>query len=184
MGPRLSQRKKKAPRRRIVELSQQEATPPPPKLELPEPEPLPQLIEVVPRPESESEEPTTPDATLYHTAPSTQLPRTASPTRPTLQTAFSTPSPVPRIHDPSDDDAEDDSPIQSPQEVDGNTDLYRQKIESLKSDFGPNWLTALNEDRFTEQRSRHRSFSPASRTSTVRPDRPDRGVSVSDRTLG
>lgn len=187
LGPRQSQRKKKAPRRRIVELSQAEVPSPPPKLELPTPEPVPQLTEVAPRPESESEEPITPDATLYTTAPTTQSrDPPITPTRPHLETSFSTPSAAPRIRDPSDDDDEN-SPARSPQDVtegsSGATDLYKQKIESLKSELGPNWLTALNEDRFSEERSRNRSFSPASRSSTVRPEA-QRGVSVGGRTLG
>lgn len=193
LGPRLSQRKKKAPRRRIVELSQAEV-PPPPQLDLPEPEPVPQLTEVAPRPESESEEPTTPEATPdvtpYTTAPTTQTRnQPITPTRPHLETSFSTPTAAPRIRDPSDDDDEN-SPARSPQDVTenagggaGNTDLYKQKIDALKTELGPNWLTALNEDRFSEDRSRNRSFSPASRSSTVRPEA-QRGVSVGGRTLG
>ncbi|KAL1587588.1 hypothetical protein WHR41_03855 [Cladosporium halotolerans] len=208
LGPRHSLRKKKAPRRRIVELSQAEI-PPPPQLDISDPEPRPQLVEVPPRPESESEEPTTPDAPNYTTAPATQtrtLPPT--PTRPHLGTSFSTPTATPRIRDPSDDDDEDDlsPPARSPQpalpDAGGAApaaaapELYKAKIESLKSELGPNWLSALSEDRFAvgaaaaaaaaaaEERSRNRSFSPASRSSTVRPEAGRRGVSVSGRTLG
>lgn len=182
MGPRVSQRKKKAPRRRIVELSQAEAAASPPHLDVSEPEALPQLAEMQPRPESESEEPLTPIATPYHTAPTTQARETSTATRPTLETSLSTPTPPPRIRDTSDDD--DNSPVRAPEGVDSNTDMYRQKIEALKSDFGPNWLTALNDDRFSEERSRSRDFSPASRTSTIRPEKPKRGVSVGGRKLG
>lgn len=181
MGPRASQRKKRAPRRRIVELSQAEAAASPPHLEVSDTEPMPQLAEIQPRPESETEEPLTPVATPYHTAPTTQA-KEATPTRPTIETSFSTPTPTPRIRDTSDDD--ENSPVRAPEGVDSNTDLYRQKIEALKSDFGPNWLTALNDDRFNEERSRSRDFSPASRTSTIRPEKPTRGVSVGGRKLG
>lgn len=186
LGPRGSQRKKKAPRRRIVELSQAEV-PPAPQLDIPEPEPVPQLAQVPPRPESESEEPTTPDATTYTTTPTTQIRNPhLTPNRPHLETSFSTPAATPRIRDPSDDDDEN-SPIRSPRDVtdgaSGATDLYKQKIESLKTELGPNWITALNEDRFREERSRNRSFSPSSRSSTVRPEA-QRGVSVGGRTLG
>jgi hypothetical protein len=66
----------------------------------------------------------------------------------------------------------------------GTTDLYKQKIESLKTELGSNWLSALNDDRFSEDRSRNRSFSPASRSSTVKPAGAQRGVSVGGRTLG
>jgi hypothetical protein len=192
LGPRQSQRKKKAPRRRIVELSQAEIQPPP--LDLPEPDPVPTLSEVAPRPESEPEEPTTPDAaastSAYTTAPTTQTRKAATaPSRPQLETSFSTPAAVPRIHDPSDDDTGSSVP-HSPQDVTDSasggadtTDLYKQKIESLKTELGPNWLTALNDDRFNEDRSRDRSFSPASRSSTIKPGA-QRGVSVGGRTLG
>ncbi|KAM0717648.1 hypothetical protein Q7P37_007500 [Cladosporium fusiforme] len=178
--------KKKAPRRRIVELSQAEI-PQTPQLDIPEPEPVPQLALVPPRPESESEEPTTPDATTYTTAPTTQIRNPPlTPTRPHIETSFSTPAATPRIRDPSDDDDEN-SPTRSPRDVtdssSGATDLYKQKIESLKSELGPNWITALNEDRFREERSRNRSFSPSSRSSTVKPEA-QRGVSVGGRTLG
>jgi len=193
LGPRHSQRKKKAPRRRIVELSQAEI-PPPPQLDLPESEPYSHLAELAPRPESESEEPITPDAAPsakpYTRTPTTQVRnQPITPTRPHLETSFSTPTAALRIRDPSDDDDES-SAAQSPQNVSGNvsestgtTDLYKQKIESLKTELGPNWLTGLNDDRFIEDRSRNRSFSPASRGSTVRPEAP-RGVSVGGRTLG
>lgn len=198
LGPRHSQRKKKAPRRRIVELSQAE-TPIPPLPQLDptesEPEPAPSISEIAPLPESEPEEPTTPDmapdATRYTTASAIQARNpTLAATRPHLETSFSTPAAVPRIHDSSDDDGEH-SPPHSPQDaIDsatgnggaGATDLYKQKIESLKTELGSNWLTALNDDRFSEDRSRNRSFSPASQ-STIKPGAP-RGVSVGGRTLG
>ena len=193
LGPRHSQRKKKAPRRRIVELSKAEI-PPPPQLDLPESEPKSHLVDLAPRPESESEEPTTPDAAAgakpYIRTPTTQMRnQPITPTRPHMETSFSTPTAALRIRDPSDDDDESSS-AQSPRDLAGNasestgaTDLYKQKIESLKTELGPNWLTGLNDDRFSEDRSRNRSFSPASRGSTVRPEAP-RGVSVGGRTLG
>lgn len=194
LGPRHSQRKKKAPRRRIVELSQAEV-PPMPQLDHPGPESTLNLSEIAPLPESEPEEPTTPDAALdatpYTTAPTTQTRNpTTTPIRPHIETSFSTPAAVPRIHDPSDDD-DGSSPPHSPQDITnstsggaGTTDLYKQKIESLKTELGPNWLAALNDDRFSEDRSRNRSFSPASRSSTVKPAGAQRGVSVGGRTLG
>lgn len=175
MGPQPVRRRKKGPRRRIVELSHQESlssSPVAPSLlhsaEMPPPTPM------------EADEPTTPEPTPYHTAPTTQI-QTELARRPTLDTSFTSPTPAPEIRDSSDDD---DSPVQSPQGVESNTDLYRQKIEALKSELGPNWLTALNEDRFAERQTRNRSFSPASRTSTVRPDQQSRGMSVGGRTLG
>ena len=151
-------------------------------------------MDLAPRPESESEEPTTPDAAAgakpYIRTPTTQMRnQPITPTRPHMETSFSTPTAALRIRDPSDDDDESSS-AQSPRDLAGNasestgaTDLYKQKIESLKTELGPNWLTGLNDDRFSEDRSRNRSFSPASRGSTVRPEAP-RGVSVGGRTLG
>jgi hypothetical protein len=173
MGPQSMRQKKKGPRRRIVELSQQESVSNTPK----EPSLL-STAEVPPRTPSEVDEPTTPEP-AYHTARTSQM-QTAGTVRPKLETAFT--SPTPRIRDPS-DDGSDDSPtrgLPAIQQVDSSTELYRQKIEALKKDLGSNWLAALNE----EQHQRNRSFSPASRTSIVRPDRQAREVSVGGRTLG
>ena len=175
MGPLSTRRRKKGTRRRIVELSQQEACSTSPK----EPSLL-HLAELPPQTQTDFDEPTTPEPTPYHTAPTTQA-RSEPVQRPTLNTAFTSPTPTPKIRDPSDDD---DSPVRSPQGVDSHSDLYRQKIEALKNEMGPNWLTALNEDRLSEQRNRNRSFSPASRTSTSRSEQQARGVSIGGRTLG
>jgi hypothetical protein len=192
LGPRQSQRKKKAPRRRIVELSQAETQPPP--LDLLESEQVPSLSELASRTESETEEPTTPDtaadAAPYTTAPTTQTRNPATiPTRPHLETSFTTPAAVPRSHNLSDDE-DGSAPSRSLRDITdnaiggaGTTDLYKQKIEALKTELGPNWLTALNDDRFSEDRSRNRSFSPGSHSSTVKPEA-QRGVSVGGRTLG
>ncbi|KAK4900414.1 hypothetical protein LTR27_002640 [Elasticomyces elasticus] len=185
IGPQSMARRKKGPRRRIVELSQQEllsTSPNEPSLlhgaEIPPPSP------------AETEEPTTPQPTAqagpqptpYHTAPTTQVQADPTAKRPTLNTAFTSPTPGLRIRETSDDD---DSPTKSPEAVESNSDVYRQKIEALKNELGPNWLSALNEDRYVEQqRVRNRSFSPSSRSSTVRPAQQTRGVSVSGRTLG
>jgi hypothetical protein len=173
VGPLSMRRKKRAPRRRIVELSQQES---PTRVSAPEPEPA--LVEA-PKTPTDPDRPSTPGDTPYHTAPTTQLGGLSSPTRPALDTSFTSPTPAPKIRDPSDDEL-------SPQDL-GHSDIYRQKIEALKSDLGPNWLAALNEDRIAEQRDKSRSFSPASRTSTIRPNSKSnegRGVSLGGRTLG
>ncbi|KAK3686894.1 hypothetical protein LTR37_019378 [Vermiconidia calcicola] len=183
LGPLAMRRKKKAPRRRIVELSQAESpasTTSTPKQ--PAQQPTLDLIDM-PKTPTDSDHPSTPGDTPYHTAPTTQIQPKSPPQRPTLDTSFTTPTPAPKIRDDSDDDL---SPAQSPQDL-GHSDIYRQKIEALKSELGPNWLTALNEDRLAEERDKSRGFSPASRTSTIRPDNRsnnDRSVSVSGRTLG
>ena len=168
VGPVVQRRKKRGPRRRIVELSQQEALGTSPR----EPSLL-HTAEMPPQTPTDIDEPTTPGQTPYHTAPTTQTRPEHVPQRPTINTTFTTTTPAPpspRIRDSSDDD---DSPGQSPEGLDSNTDLYRQKIEALKQEFGPNWLAAFHENRSAEQRQRERSFSPASRTAQQA-----RGVSV------
>lgn len=187
MGPRSTIRRKKAPRKRVVELSQaaQRTTP---AIEDSSTEPaVPELTELPPMPHTpntESDQPSTPEATPYQTAPSTQPAQKPGPVelRPKLDTSFSSPTPrQPKIRDASDDD---NSPVNWTEDLGSNTDVYRQKVEALKNDLGPAWLAALNEERFADTRSRNRSFSPASRASTIRPDHPARGVSVGGRTLG
>ncbi|KAK4507299.1 hypothetical protein PRZ48_001034 [Zasmidium cellare] len=182
MGPGSTIRRKKAPRRRIVELSQAEQRAQSQTEDVPAEPPVPELTELPPMPHTpttESDQPSTPEATPYHTVPSTHLQQEETlAVRPRLDTAFTSPTPPPKIRDASDDE---NSPIRSPEDLGSNTDLYRQKVEALKSELGPTWLSALNEN---ESQARHRSFSPASRTSTVRPDHPHRGVSVGGLTLG
>lgn len=175
MGPLSTRRRKKGLRRRIVELSQQESlasSPVEPSLlhtaELPPPTP------------TDVDEPTTPGPTPYHTAQTTQA-QTDILRRPTLDTAFASPTPAPKIRDPSDDD---DSPVQSPHGVESNTELYRQKIEALKSELGPNWLSAMHEDRFAEPERDRRGYSPGSRSADVCTRQQSRGVSVGGRALG
>lgn len=188
MGPQSMRRKRKAPRRRIVELSQDSPTRTSPSQQIiAEVTPVP----ITPRtPTDDSDQPKTPEATpTFHTAPTKQpIPLSQQP-RPTMVAApFDSPTPVPpKIRDPSDDDDDnDDEPaMDSPKDL-GHSEVYRQKIEALKQDLGPNWLSALNEDRrVSEQPMRNRSFSPASRTSTIKADNTNnRGVSVGGRTLG
>jgi hypothetical protein len=149
----------------------------------PEP-PVPELTELLPRPQTpptENDQPATPDATPYGTVASAQTPQQTLPARPRLDTAFTSPNAAPRIRDSSDDD---DSPVRSPEDAGSNSHVYRAKMEAMKNELGPNWLAVLNEDRFADTQSRDRSFSPGSRTSTIRPEHASRGVSVGGRTLG
>ncbi len=169
IGPIMPRQKKRPSRRRIVELSLQDS-PVQPKV---------QDLDTTPRTPTDSDTPTTPgDTTPFHTAPTTQVQPMSPKVRPALDTSFESPTPAPKIRDPSDDEL-------SPQDL-GRSDVYRTKIEGLKSDLGPGWLAALNEDRASEQRDR-RSFSPASRTSTIRQgsrSNNERAMSVGGRALG
>ncbi|RMY70829.1 hypothetical protein D0863_05554 [Hortaea werneckii] len=178
MGPQSTQRRKKGTRRRIVELSQQEATGSFPR----EPSLL-HSAELPPQTPTDVDEPPTPSQTLYHTARTTQPRANTPPQRPKLDTVFTNPSPAaaPKIRDPSDDD---DSPIQSPQGLDINSDLYRQKMEALKQDLGPNWLTALNDRRANEPKRNGRSPSPSSQTTAVGPRQQSRDTHTGGRKLG
>ena len=174
VGPQSMRQKKRPPRRRIVELSQADS---PTRTTPPQAVPAPSRTEL-PRTPSDSDHPSTPgDNTPYHTAPTTQVQHKSPPLRPSVNTSFNSPTPAPKIRDPSDDDL---SPLRPPDDL-GHPDMYRKKIEALKSGLGSDWLTALNEDRRTEQKAK-RSFSPASRTSTIRAD--STSVTVGSRTLG
>ena len=171
LGPQTMRRKKRTPRKRVVELLQPDS---------PIRETSSQLTPDTEHPKTptDSDHPSTPGETPYHTAPTTQARATSPPQRPALDTSFASPTPAPKIRDASDDDL---SPMGSPQDA-GHTDVYRQKIETLKNDLGPNWLAALNEDRLAERKDRNRNLSPASRTSTIRAD--SKSLPVGGRTLG
>ena len=164
LGPHSTRQKKKVPRRRIVELSPVDS--PVKTNTTPHKLPAPELTEQ-PRTPTDSDHPSTPD---FHTAPTTQAQNKSPPLRPVVDTTFASPTPAPRIRDPSDD------------EDLGHTDMYRHKIEALKNNLGSDWLTALNDTRLTEQKAKHRSFSPASRSSTIRAD--STSVGMGPRTLG
>lgn len=43
--------------------------------------------------------------------------------------------------------------VQEGEDVNVNSELYRQKIEALRSDLGSGWLTALSEDKWSEGKS-------------------------------
>lgn len=166
-----SQRRKRGPRRRIVELSQHEPTSPP----TPE---RPTVREIPPSPATPAEgsSGTLPDASVYHTAHST----VDAPQLPPINTAVASPSPVRERRQSTTTD--EGSPVREPEDITVNSDLYRQKIEALKSDLGNGWLTALSEDKWSSRQMQERDYSPAR---TIKPTRSEsRGVALSGRTLG
>lgn len=193
LGPQHVRPKKRAPRRRLVELSTPDSTP-----RLKTQKSIPDLAEAAPKTPTDSDQPSTPEQTPYHTAPTQQVPRLPLPGRANKVAAFDSPTPAPKIRESSDDD---EAPLVSPSDL-GHSELYRQKIEALKTDLGPNWLTAHNESRSLEAPSQQqpqqkkkepkepqqgrRSFSPSSRTSTIKADvLSSRGIrSGGGRTLG
>lgn len=182
LGPRSTARRRKVPRRRIVELSQADFPPPRPAV-LPAEPAMPDLVEVPPiphTPQIDLDHSATPETTPQDAPTPTQTIRPSLAVRPKLDIPFS-PTPSPKIRDLSDSE---NTPPQSPEDLGTTTEVYRQKIEAIRDEFGPNWLTALGEDRFTETKPHERDFSPASRTSTIRPEPAARGVSIGGRTLG
>ena len=178
LGPQSTRQKKRAPRRRIVELSPVDS--PTKTTVTPQKQPAPELVEH-PRTPTDSDHPSTPEVTPtpYHTAPTTQVQHKSPQLRPVVDIAFPSPTPGPKIRNP--DHPSDDDDMSPTQDL-GHTEMYRQKIEALKSDLGADWLTALNENRLTAQKAKNRSFSPASRSSTIRAD--NTSVGIGSRTLG
>ncbi|KAK5111120.1 hypothetical protein LTR62_005319 [Meristemomyces frigidus] len=177
-GPQSQPRKRRVPRRRIVELSQAESLSSSSTIQVPAAVP-----ENAPISPTDIAELATPQKVVYHNAPATEVgyeEALLTSERPSSDTAYASPTPPTKVI--SDDS--DDSSLKSPEAVDSHSDLYRQKIEGLKNELGPNWLTALNEDRFLEHgRVRNRSYSPGSRTPS-RTGPTDRGISVGGRKLG
>lgn len=76
----------------------------------------------------------------------------------------------------------DTSPRQEPADISVNSELYRQKIEALKSDLGRGWLTGLSEDKSHEHKGvmEEEEYN----TSRIKARSENRGVAVSGRRLG
>jgi hypothetical protein len=197
VGPRSTARRRKVPRRRIVELSQadfprpaqQEVTP------APADPPVPELTQVHPMPRTpkgDSEPPEmleTPGTTPRDTETPVQPIRPPLAVRPPkLDTAFASPPNSPKIRDLSDND---NSPIQALEDdLENLPAMFRQKIDSLQDDHGSNWLSALHEGKLAGSGNKtvggvistaDRDYSPAS---TIRTEQASRSVSVGARTLG
>ncbi|KAI5370111.1 Putative leucine-rich repeat domain superfamily [Septoria linicola] len=187
LGPQSTVRRKKNPRKRVLDTVTIEPQPSAAFDEVAAEPRVPDLTELIPMPHTpttESDQPSTPEVTPNQNVSSDQLGHATLVVRPKVETGFTahTPTSAPKIRDWSDDD---DSPVRSPEGLDPSSELYRQKIETLKHDFGPNWLSALNEDKLAGGKVRSGGFSPSTRT-TASPPRPDlsRGVSIGARTLG
>lgn len=161
-----SQRRRKGARRRIVELSQAEPSSPPPITRSNTTTLGPDTSETSPRRNTE--------AGASYIGQSTS----SAPQLPLIDTSVASSGAV--VASQTD---EDDSPLAELEDISVNSDLYRQKIEALKTDLGNGWLTALSEDKWNQHNSTtDRDYSPAR---TIRPTRADsRGVAVGGRRLG
>ncbi|KAF2756579.1 hypothetical protein EJ05DRAFT_441428 [Pseudovirgaria hyperparasitica] len=125
-----SQKKRKGPKRRIVELSRNDS------LQQSHSE-LSTITQTSPLPSRPSVTREDYGGTLRSTPTRHKSePQTASTQLPPLTTVF-VPPPVDEIAE---------QPVKSPPEFDVSNDLYRKKIEALKQDFGNNWLSALGDE--------------------------------------
>lgn len=163
-----SHRKKKVPKRRIVELTQGEVVPstdvtPPPSYSTDDNSSRPKApmsAESGPRLEAPKNQITSGDPLK---------------TLPQLDTGVKAPS-------------ETSTQTTSPPEFDITSDLYKRKIEALRQDFGNNWLSALGDEGWdaksvTSIPSAHSGFaSPIIRPTMVRT--PSQGIISGGRTLG
>ncbi|PNS21522.1 hypothetical protein CAC42_1301 [Sphaceloma murrayae] len=159
--------RRKAPRRRIVELSQSNPSSPEAR-----------------RVDTPNAEPDSPTKTISEPRPSIPSQgKQSAPLLPPIETRALPPSPS---HTTPDLVEDEDSPIREPDEINMASDVYRQKIEALKNDLGSGWLTALNEDKWDQRRPAHRSHgSDYSSVHSGRSGIPSsKGVAVSARTLG
>jgi hypothetical protein len=188
-----SQRRKKGPKRRIVELSQSEIAQQAsdckvaslfsseysssPAITPPVSKPSPEVIsETVPHFEEPLKENSSGDPAkrpISHERASTQ-PLPVGPQQLTpIDTALS-PQQTPQQ-------------ITNPPEFDVSSDLYKKKIESLRQDFGNTWLSALGEENWdtTSVKSfpSERGYTSPSIRPTL-PRTPSQGIVSGGRTLG
>lgn len=163
-----SQRKKKAPKRRVVELSQNESA------EAADME-SPAVPTSPPKPEASAPE----TSALKSTANGVTLEGA---------TRLDAPSDVvAALGDPPKNVPPIDTTVisQSARDFDVTSDLYKKKIEALRQDFGPSWLSALGDEGWDAKSvasfPSEPGFSPALRPTA--PRTPSQGI-VSGRTLG
>jgi len=170
-----SQRRRKVPKRRIVELSQNESSQRAQAANLSSPQPR------------FSEPPASDD--VY-----------SSPVKPQLRTAHTISESYPTIHPQPNQEQlplldttlpahPKDSGVgfgsDSTLEFDVSSDLYKRKIEALRQDFGSTWLTALGDESWDSQTVgsfAEGGFSPPLKPTLTRT--PSQGIVSGGRTLG
>jgi hypothetical protein len=188
-----SQRRKKVPKRRVVELSQTEIAQQASDLRVAslfssEYSSLPAITQPVikPSPEviSESvphlEEPIGEDSSgdpakkpISHEQASTQPLPMGPQQLPPIDTALNT-QPTPQQ-------------VTSPPEFDVSSDLYKKKIESLRQDFGNTWLSALGDENWDQTSVKSFPSEIGYTSPSIRPTlprTPSQGILSGGRTLG
>ncbi|OJD29145.1 leucine rich repeat domain-containing protein [Diplodia corticola] len=72
----------------------------------------------------------------------------------------------------------------SSMEAGANGDLYKKKIEALRNDFGNSWLSALSDEAYQPNSAFPDRVSPALRPSVTSSRTPSQGIASGGRTLG
>lgn len=168
-----SHRRRKGPKRRIVELTQNESLHPT-QAATHESSLQPRFIEPPASDDVYGNPTTTP--TRKQSAPvSTTTPLGEQEQLPLLDTALGSPTNPAALNIPSN----------PPPEFDVSSDLYRKKIEALRNDFGSNWLSALGDETWDSKRNGsfpEQDFSPPLRPTVPRTS--SQGIVSGGRTLG
>jgi len=166
-----SHRRKKGPKRRIVELSQSEIA-----------HQSQEAAPVLPPSKPTFEGPVGAEATSTGDPAKSPPPIVqTSPVAPTVEASH--PKLLPLNTDVAAQPASD--PLASPPEFDVSSDMYKKKIEALRHDFGNSWLTALGDDSWDSRQVPNfpeRDFNSAIRPPA--PRTPSQGVVSGGRTLG
>ncbi|KAF9699200.1 hypothetical protein EKO04_002837 [Ascochyta lentis] len=182
-----SQRKKKGPKRRIVELSQTEAMQQSAASGLAALSYDDTSARTPPRIQNSIPDVTVPDKPRFEEPQNGQV--TGDPTkkasqdeRVVIDTAHTTHQQLP----PIDTTTSSKAPQLPEQEFDMSNDLYKKKIEALRQDFGNTWLSALGDESWDSAAS---DLSPERgyNSPTIRPTQPrtpSQGIVSGGRTLG